>query len=104
MYSERSYKSVVAFQIPFFGIFDMTLESFLSDFRGSCHYFGLFSVISTVCGVSDAPDAVLSHYSGLTVRAYRNDLDRHFEVLLHECDIVAELLRKFFLCAAMGEV
>ena len=40
----------------------------------------------------------------LTVRTYRNDLDRNLEEILHECDIVAELLWKLFLRTAMSEV
>jgi hypothetical protein len=47
---------------------------------------------------------LLSHDCCFAVRTYRDDLDRNTKVLLHECDILAELSRKFLLCAAVSKV
>ena len=49
-------------------------------------------------------DCRLSHDGSFAVRTYRDDLDRNSEVLLHECDIVAELFRKFLFCVAVCKV
>jgi hypothetical protein len=47
---------------------------------------------------------VLSHDCSLAVRTDGDDLDRNLEEVLHECDIIAELLRKFLFCTAVCEV
>ena len=50
------------------------------------------------------PAGVLTHYGSFAVRTYRNDLDWYSEVLLHECDVLAEFLWKLILCTAVGQV
>ena len=47
---------------------------------------------------------VLSHDCRLAVRTYGDDLDRNLEEVLHERDVVAELLRKLVFRTAVCEV
>ena len=47
---------------------------------------------------------MLSHDGSLAVWAYGDDLDRLSEVLLHECDVVAEFCRKFLFRTAVSEI
>lgn len=46
----------------------------------------------------------LAHNSSITVWSYRDDLDWNSEIVLHKCDVVAELCWKLLLCTAVSEV